>query len=203
MDRWVNKTAVVTGASSGIGAAIAIDLVKAGMNVVGLARRVERVNELQRQIPSQCKGKLYAIRCDITKESDIKAAFKWVEQNLDGVDVLVNNAGIMNQVNLIDEDNSDAIRSTIDTNLMGPVLCTREAFHSMRKRAVDGHILMINSTLGHKVFYLVGQTASTNIYPPTKFAITAMTEVLRQEFQTFGTKIKITVAIEFFVKKFE
>lgn len=195
MDRWANKTAVVTGASSGIGAAIVVDLVKAGMNVVGLARRVERVNELQQHIPSHSKGKLYAIRCDITKESEIKSAFKWVEQNVGGVDVLVNNAGIMNQVNLVDENNTDAIRSTIDTNLMGPVLCTREAFHSMRKRGVDGHILMINSTLGHNVFYLVGQTASTNIYPPTKFGITAMTEVLRQEFQAFGTKIKITVAI--------
>lgn len=116
-----------------------------------------------------------------------------MERNLGGVDVLVNNAGIINQVNLVDEDNSDSIRSTIDTNLMGPVLCTREAFHSMRKRGVDGHIFMMNSTLGHKVFYLVGQMASSNIYPPTKYGITAMTEVLRQEFQLFGTKIKITV----------
>lgn len=195
MDRWVNKTAIVTGASSGIGAAIVIDLVKAGMNVVGLARRVQRVSELQQQIPKTSKGKLYAIECDITIEKDIKSAFEWVEQNLGGVDVLVNNAGIMNQVNLVDENNSDAIRSTIETNLMGPVLCTREAFQSMRKRGVDGHIFMINSTLGHKVFYLVGTTASTNIYPPTKYGITAMTEVLRQEFQAFGTKIKITVAM--------
>lgn len=163
------------------------------MNVVGLARRVERVNELQQRIPSHSKGKLYAVHCDITNEDDIKSAFNWVEQNVGGVDVLVNNAGIMNQVNLVDANNSDAIRSTIDTNLMGPVLCTREAFNSMRKRGVDGHIFMINSTLGHKVFYLVGQTASTNIYPPTKFGITAMTEVLRQEFQSFGTKVKITV----------
>lgn len=192
MDRWANKTAIVTGASSGIGAAIAIDLVKAGLKVIGLARRVERVQELQQRIPSQCTGKLYAFRCDITKESEIKAAFQWAEENVGGVDVLVNNAGIMNHVNLIDEDNSDAVRSTIETNLMAPVLCTREAFHSMRRRGVDGHIFMINSTLGHKVYYLVGQTASPNIYPPTKFGITAMTEVLRQEFQAFGTRIKIT-----------
>ncbi|KAJ6638578.1 Farnesol dehydrogenase, partial [Pseudolycoriella hygida] len=192
MDRWINKIAVVTGASSGIGAAIAMDLVKAGIHVVGLARRVERVIELQQQIPSTCNGKLYAVRCDITIESDIKSAFNWVEKTLGGVDILVNNAGIMNQVNLVDENNSDAIRSTIETNLMGPAICTREAFHSMRKRGIDGHIFMINSTSGHKVYYLVGQTASMNIYPTTKFGITAMTEVLRQEFQSFGTKIKIT-----------
>ncbi|PSN53615.1 Farnesol dehydrogenase [Blattella germanica] len=67
---------LVTGASSGIGAAIAQELVKNGLKVVGLARRVERVE------------------ADITKEEDVEDAFNWVKTNLGGVDILVNNAGV-------------------------------------------------------------------------------------------------------------
>lgn len=193
MDRWIGKTAVVTGASSGIGAAIAIDLVKAGVNVVGLARRQERVEALKESIPSTATGKLYAIKCDLTKEDEIKSAFVWINGNLGGVDILVNNAGIIKTMNLLDADNSDKLRETIDTNILAVVFCTREAFHSMKSRNVDGHIVHINSGAGHKIPYFVGLYPSFNIYPSTKYAVTAMTEVMRQELQQFNTKIKVTV----------
>lgn len=195
MERWVGKTAIVTGASSGIGAAIVIDLVKAGVNVVGLARRQERIEELKQSIPPSATGKLYARKCDLTQESDIKSAFDWVDQNLGGVDILVNNAGIIKTMNLLDADNTSQLRETIDTNVLAVVICTREAFHSMKKRSVNGHILHINSCAGHKIPFFVGLYPSFNIYPSTKYAVTAMTEVMRQEFQTFGTKIKVTVSI--------
>lgn len=68
MERWVGKVAVVTGASAGIGAAIAIDLSKAGMIVVGFARRVERIEELKALIPSSATGSLQAFKCDVLKE---------------------------------------------------------------------------------------------------------------------------------------
>jgi len=193
MDRWSNKVAVVTGASAGIGAAIVIDLVKAGMIVVGLARRVERVEELKSKIPATCAGKLHAFKCDLQQEEDVRAAFKWIEETLGGIDVLVNNAGIITQANLVDLDNTAKIKSVIDTNILGVVYCTREAFHSMKKRNVDGHVITINSIVGHGVPYTVTSPfPSFNIYPPTKFAVSAMTEVYRQEFQREKTKIKIT-----------
>lgn len=197
MDRWFGKVAVVTGASSGIGAAITIDLVKAGLIVVGLARRIERVEQLREVIPSTATGKLFAIRCDVTQETDIKNSFAWVNEKFGGVDLLVNNAGIIKTINLVDENNTDALRETLDTNILAVALCTREAFQSMKQRGVDGHIIIMNSLTGHIVPYFVGLYPSFNIYAATKHAVTAMTEVLRQEFQSFNTRIKITVSCRF------
>ncbi|XP_037050742.1 farnesol dehydrogenase-like [Bradysia coprophila] len=192
MERWVRKVAVVTGASSGIGAAIALDLVKANMIVIGLARRDQRVNELKSQIPENCAGELHSFKCDLQREENVKAAFKWIEDTFGGVDVLINNAGILVEANLLDLDNTEKIKSAIDTNVLGVVYCTREAFHSMKKRDVAGHIVTINSISGHKVPYLVNICPSINIYPATKFAVTAMTEVYRQELQREKSKVKIT-----------
>lgn len=193
MERWIGKTAIVTGASSGIGAAISIDLLNAGVNVVGLARRQERVEALKDSIASTATGILHAIKCDLTNEDDIRQAFAWVNENLNGVDILVNNAGIIKTMNLLDADNTAQLRETIDTNILAVALCSREAVQSMRQRNVAGHIVHINSCAGHKIPYFVGLYPSFNIYPSTKYAVTAMTEVMRQELQTFNSKIKVTV----------
>lgn len=194
MERWNGKVAVVTGASAGIGAAMVVDLIKSGLIVVGLARRSERVEALKKKIPSHLSGKLHAVKCDVSNEDDIKNAFAWIENKLGGVDILVNNAGIIRATQLINADNSDFIRDTVETNILGVVWCTRAAFQSMKKRNVDGHVVLINSTAGHKVFYTKGTPmGSFNIYSPSKYAVTAMTEILRQEFQAENTKIKVTV----------
>lgn len=192
MDRWLNKIAVVTGASAGIGAAIAVDLAKQGMIVIALARRVERVEQLKQRIPTQSKGMLYARQCDVSKEEEVKSTFGWIKNKFGGIDVLVNNAGVVRSADLVDLDNTQKIREVIDTNIMGVVFCTREAFQSMKSRNVDGHIVLINSIAGHSVPYFAGVMPSFNIYPCSKHAITAMTEVLRQEFQSQGTKVKVT-----------
>lgn len=183
--------AVVTGASSGIGSSIALALANAGMIVVGLARRQERVDELKQRLPGTAKGSLHSFKCDVQNEAEVVAAFAWVVQKFGGVDVLINNAGISKPGRLTGKDQTPAIRDVIATNIMGVVLCTREAHASMMSRDVEGHIVIINSILGHSVPPMPGAMAS--IYPPTKFAVTAMTEVLRQEFQADGSKIRVTV----------
>lgn len=105
--------------------------------------------------------------------------------------------GIIKTMNLLDAENTDNLRETIDTNILAVVICSREAFNSMRKRNVSGHMIHINSCAGHKIPYFVGLYPSFNIYPSTKFAVTAMTEVMRQELQSFGTKVKVTVCFKF------
>lgn len=192
MDRWIGKVAVVTGASAGIGAAIAVDLANAGMIVVGLARRQERIDALRSKVSS--KGSLlHSYKCDVSQESEIIAAFAWITDQFGGVDVLINNAGIIRTTKLISPGNSQAIRDVLDINLLAVVWCTREAFASMKARSFDGHIISINSVGGHNVPRIPGSTL--NIYPSTKFALTAMTEVLRQEFLAEQTKIKVTVSM--------
>lgn len=198
MERWIGKIAVVTGASSGIGSATVIDLANAGVKVVGMARRVELVEALRSKVKPQYQNNVHAVKCDVGKEESVKDAFKWVETNLGGVDILVNNAGTTCNANLVDNDNTDALKSVVDTNLWGAVFCVRESFQSMKKRDFNGHIVLINSILGHGVPYLAKTFPSFNIYPMTKNATIAMTEVLRQEFAILQSKVKITVNIFIF-----
>lgn len=195
MDRWVDKVAVVTGASSGMGAEIAIDLAKHNIYTIALARRVEKISELKNSLPAEVKEYLIPRKCDLNSESDIKKTFKWVEENYGGVDILINNAGIFRDAKIITEGNSDVIVDTVQTNVIAPAFCIREAFRSMKTKENPGHIIIINSVLGHRVGNMINRpTGSMNIYPPTKYAVTAMTEVVRQELLMENTKIKITVS---------
>lgn len=110
MERWEGKVAVVTGASSGIGAAICMDLVRAGVIVVGLARKVYKIEvrfqigsvssdfnlDLSQKLKSQLvyeSGKLHSRFCDLTNDESIEAAFNWIEERLGGVNILINSAG--------------------------------------------------------------------------------------------------------------
>ncbi|XP_035788468.1 farnesol dehydrogenase-like [Anopheles albimanus] len=192
MDRWVGKVAIVTGASAGIGAATLKALAGAGMVAVGFARRLDRVERLKEELAGDeaVRQRLHAVRCDVTREEDILAAFRLVEERFGGVDVLINNAGIARAgVDLLTANNTAALRDVIDTNLLGTVLCSREAFQSMKRRSVtDGHIVHINSVLGHTV----PPNMTFNIYPATKYGVTALTETMRHELRIARTNIKVT-----------
>lgn len=97
---------------------------------------------------------------------------------------------------LTDENNSKEVKNLIDSELMGNILCTRQAVKSMKTREVNGHIVNINSILGHKVNQAVpGNKPTNSLYPPIKFAITGLTECIRQELLYLQTQIKITVSV--------
>ncbi|XP_055695276.1 farnesol dehydrogenase-like [Lutzomyia longipalpis] len=191
MEQWKNRVAIVTGASAGIGAAIAKDLAKAGMITIGLARRVERVEALKKDLPANVQGNLHAVKCDVSNEDDIVRVFAWIDKKFNGIDVLINNAGILRETELINKDNSSKIREVIDTNVLGLVFCTREAYKSMEKHGRNSHVVHINSIVGHNVIRNL-QMPSGNIYPPSKFAVTAITEIHRQEFIRSKHHIKVT-----------
>lgn len=93
MNRWAGKVAVVTGASSGIGEAISITLVENGLKVVGLARRIDKLQQIGERLAS-AKGSFHSVQCDVTKEEEILKAFK-LAKDLGGVDILINNAGVV------------------------------------------------------------------------------------------------------------
>uniref|UniRef100_A0A0K8WM18 Dehydrogenase/reductase SDR family member 11 n=1 Tax=Bactrocera latifrons TaxID=174628 RepID=A0A0K8WM18_BACLA len=190
MERWQNRVAVVTGAGAGIGAAIVKYLANNGMVTVGLARRKERIEALRNEVKDMAKQRIHAIKCDVRDEADVIAAFKEIETKYGPVAVLVNNAGILRRSDLLKEGNSQDMRDVMDTNVYGIVWSTREAFRSMKTQGPDGHIFLINSISGHGIPNIPNM--SPNIYPPSKHAVTVMTEIYRQELLNNNTKIKIT-----------
>ncbi|PNF16602.1 Dehydrogenase/reductase SDR family member 11 [Cryptotermes secundus] len=188
MERWTGRVAVVTGASAGIGAAIAGELVKKGLKVVGLARRVERVEALEKSLKSE-KGKLYAIKCDVTNDLEVTETFKWIKRNLGGVDILINNAGV-GSFNSIRDGPVENWRKIFDLNVLALSVCTKEALQSMKEKGVDdGHIIHISSIAGHTIPLFPG----IEMYSASKHAVTALTEGLRRELVKQKSKIRVTV----------
>ncbi|XP_044260392.1 farnesol dehydrogenase-like [Tribolium madens] len=188
MDRWVGKVAIVTGASAGMGAAIAKTLVMKGLKVVGLARRIQRMQELAADL-SDAPGQLFPLRCDITSEEAILKCFKWVTDNVGPVQVLINNAGLTRPTNLL-EGATDEWRRVFDVNVMALCICTREAIRIMRENNLYGHVIHMNAIAGHYVPNM--PQPNFNVYPASKFAVTALTESLRQELRYNKLPIKIT-----------
>ncbi|XP_065167438.1 farnesol dehydrogenase-like [Atheta coriaria] len=188
MDRYVGKVAVVTGASAGIGEAIVDSLTKAGMKVVGLARRVERIQTLSEKLSKEgAKGKLYAVKCDMRVEEDIVKAFEWTTKNVGNIQVLVNNAGVASKSNLSEGETEDW-RKILETNVLGLCIATREATKILKANKIEGHVIHINSIAGqsHVFFPTIG------VYGASKHAVTNLTEIFRQEMVTQKTNIKIT-----------
>ncbi|XP_043269468.1 11-beta-hydroxysteroid dehydrogenase 1A-like [Venturia canescens] len=187
MERWSGKVAIVTGASSGIGAAITEELVKHGVKVVGAARRLQKVRDLAAKLKGQ-KGSVYAIECDVKKEQDILKVFKWVEKELGGVDIVINNAGVYIRENIMDAS-TESYRHVMDTNLLAPAIFAREAIRSMKKRKSAGHIITIGSIGGHNP---EGVTVPCNLYVASKCAVVGMCHTLRNEIGAARLNIKIT-----------
>lgn len=156
--------------------------------MVGLARRKEKVEELAERLRGK-PGKLHAVRADMTVEADIVAAIEWANDNLGPVHILINNAGLSLPTTLTDGD-TEKWRKIIDTNVLGLCIATREAVRNMKKNGIDGHIIHINSVLGHYVH----NVPNLNLYSGTKFAVTALTESLRIELNNMKSRIKITVS---------
>eukprot|EP00884_Botryococcus_braunii_P022818 jgi/Botrbrau1/921/Bobra.0167s0034.1 len=182
IERWRGKVALVTGASSGIGWSICEALALAGLRVVAVARRRERLELLQQVLVDKRVpiADFLPVVCDITKEAEVVAlpriiVKRWPEA---GVDVLVNNAGLgRNNAHLLDGSTASWVEM-ISTNVLGLCMCSREAVQDMKRRGSFGHIINISSMSGHRVAF--GGTGG-GFYAATKHAVRALSEGLRQE----------------------
>ncbi|CAL7944501.1 unnamed protein product [Xylocopa violacea] len=185
MNRWEGKVAIVTGASSGIGVAISKSLVSHGVKVVGLARRLDKLQEIVQELG---KDKFFAVECDLRKEEDILKAFKFVEEQFGGADILVNNAGVISPTKIIESD-TEEYHKVIDTNLIAPAICSREAVQSLIKRKAAGHIVNINSIAGS---YAESLIIPLGMYSASKYGLRALGTELRHEIIASDLDIKIT-----------
>lgn len=204
MERWSGKIAVVTGASSGIGWAVVKDLTAAGMTVVGLARRLNRMDMLKLELDPVARGCFHPRACDISSLDSIKLAFQWIEEKFKRVHVLVNNAGIMRFTGILTEGNEEGLRELVDVNILGLVYSAKEAYRLMKIAMNNGeecHLINVNSILGHTIPSSLA-SLTYNLYPTSKHALKATNEVLRQEL-VHEKLIRISVSIFFTKSKYD
>jgi clavulanate-9-aldehyde reducatase len=166
------KVAAITGASSGIGEATALALADAGAAVALGARRLDRVEALAERIGA-AGGRAIAFEVDVTDEGAANAFVAATNERLGGVDVLVNNAGVM-LLGPVDGADTEEWRQMLDVNLLGLLYCTHAALPLMTASG-GGHIVNVSSVAGRHA------GAGAAVYNMTKFGVTAFSEALRQE----------------------
>ena len=98
MEKWVNKVAIVTGASSGIGKDIAIRLVEHGLKVVGCGRNFDNLLKVKNELSKDWKGEFTPFQCDVSKEEDVIKMFHFVKTNFKELSIMINNAGFSLEV---------------------------------------------------------------------------------------------------------
>jgi NADP-dependent 3-hydroxy acid dehydrogenase YdfG len=173
------RTAVVTGASRGIGAGIAEALAGAGVRVALVARTESKLKEIAARI-----GSSIPIVCDVADPKSVERAIGRIAGELNGApDILVNNAGIF-RVAVVEQTTADSFIETVNTNLVGPFLFVRAFLAEMKERK-RGHIVTIGSIADRTIF--TGNAA----YSATKFGLRAIHEALRAELRGTGVRASL------------
>jgi NADP-dependent 3-hydroxy acid dehydrogenase YdfG len=176
------KVALVTGASSGIGHAGAVALAAAGATVAVGARRADRLETLVSLI-EKGGGQAIALPGDVTDEKVAQGMVADTIRHFGRLDILVNSAGIIDGGG-IEATDASLYRRVMDINLMATVYTCRAAVAPMRENG-GGDIINISSIAGRRAAMLF------NAYTASKFALTAMTEAMRQEIAKFGIRVCI------------
>jgi len=166
-----DKVAVVTGASRGIGEAVAVRLAGAGADLV-LAARTEEDLEQTKQRVEDAGGEAIVVVADVTKASDIEKIYDAAEKEFRKVDIVINNAGVVKRLPLKNTE-EETYEWMMDVNVRGVFLSCREAL----RRLDEGVILNISSNAGmHGI-------ANLSVYCATKFAVNGLTESIAGEWE--------------------
>lgn len=176
-----DKVVVITGASSGIGRALAIEFSSKGAIVVIAARNIEKLKETE-TIIKQNNGKVLFVKSDISIENDCKALINASIQKYGTIHVLVNNAGVSMRA-LFEDIDLKVIKQLMDINFWGTVFCTKYAFPYLLKN--HGSVVGVSSIAGYKG--LPGRTG----YSASKFAMHGFLEALRIENMKKGLHVMI------------
>lgn len=186
------KVAIITGASSGIGAATAIALAEEGAQVAITARRIERLNEVAQKIAA-VGGKALPIVTDISDETQVNSLVRYVNTTLGRIDILVNNAG-MGALGTIEDGNPAEWRRQFDLNVLGLLYATHAVVPIFKAQGV-GHVVNLSSVAGRIT------RAGMGVYSATKWGVNAISEALRLEVHKHNIRVTIIepglVATEF------
>lgn len=181
-NRIAGKTVLITGASSGIGRACAIEFAKMGANLILAARRVDRLEELKDELIAEHSIKAFVIGMDVTNSKQVATALGHLPDAIEHIDILVNNAGLALGLDFFVEDDVTNWETMIDTNIKGFLAVLRIIAKKMVKQGF-GHIINIGSVAG------VESYAKGGVYCATKHAVHAISQSLREEMVEHGIKV--------------
>ena len=181
MGKLQGKTAIITGASSGIGVGIANELAKEGANIVLAARRQKQLTELQHTISKYNDGKVITVQADVSNKHDIEKLVKQAEEAFNHVDIYVNNAGQMLTAP-VRSGKLEEWEQMIDTNIKGVLYGIHSVLPSMLDRS-NGHIINIATVSAFEV------TKSSTVYSATKAAVQTISKGLEKELANTGVRV--------------
>jgi short-subunit dehydrogenase len=177
-----NKVVLITGASSGIGKACAIELAKRGANLVLAARQYVTLCEITADLEKTYGIRAIAVQTDVSNEDDCKHLIKQAMITFERIDVLINNAGLSMRALFNDLDLS-VLKNLMDVNFWGTVYCTKHALPEILKS--KGTIVGVSSIAGYRG--LPGRTG----YSASKFAMNGFMEALRTELLKTGVHVMV------------
>lgn len=177
----MRKIALITGATSGIGEAIALKLAENGMDVILTGRRNDRLSLLKNKLEEK-NVRALALCFDVRDEAQVKEKIHHLPDNWKNIDVLVNNAGLAAGLSTLQDGDSDDWNRMIDTNVKGLLYVTRCVSPGMTERKT-GHIVNIGSIAGKEVY------PCGNVYCATKHAVDALTKGMRIDMLPYNVKV--------------
>lgn len=181
MGKLKGKTAIVTGASSGIGSTIARRLAQEGAQVVLAARRKEHLDKVAKEINQMGRGKALPIQTDVSNKSDVEHMVQKAKATFGPIDIYVNNAGLMLDA-LVTNGKVDEWEQMIDVNIKGVLYGIHSVIPEMVERS-SGHIINIASVSGFEV------TKISTVYSATKFAVRALSMGMEKELARTGVRV--------------
>lgn len=176
----MKRTALITGATSGIGKETAIRFAKEGIDIVICGRRLDRLNALKKELIS--KVKVHILNFDIRDREVVANAIKNLPNNFSNIDILVNNAGNAHGLDPIQDGSIDDWEAMIDINVKGLLYVSKPIINNMIKNK-KGHIINIGSTAGKEVY------PKGNVYCASKYAVNALNQAMRIDLNKYGIRV--------------
>ncbi|MCR9012031.1 SDR family NAD(P)-dependent oxidoreductase [Gabonibacter chumensis] len=177
----MNKIALITGATSGIGKATAVKLAETGFDLIITGRRSDRLHALEKEL--QKKGvQIISLHLDVRNQMEVKQAISSLPEAWKNIDVLVNNAGLAVGTSPIQDGLVEDWERMIDTNIKGLLYVTREIAPLMIKNQ-KGHIVNLASVAGKEVY------PGGNVYCATKHAVDALSKAMRTDMLKHNIKV--------------
>lgn len=174
------KTALITGATSGIGRATAEEFAKHGINLILCGRRQDRLDSIQKKLEKQTE--VHTLNFDVRDKNATMEAIASLPNAFKTIDILINNAGNAHGLDPIQTGNTDDWDAMMDINVKGLLYVSKAIIPQMTERQ-SGHIINIGSSAGKEVY------PKGNVYCASKHAVLAITEGMRIDLNPFGIKV--------------